>query len=74
MRAVAAHSGRVGEFESGLVWHSPNHTNSLIPLWAKGDAGRLFRVYADQVDPVRGLYVDNTELAQVLFAALEPVK
>jgi alkaline phosphatase len=58
----------------GMEWHSPNHTNSLIPLWAKGDAGRLFRGYADQVDPVRGPYVDNTELAQVLFQLLEPVK
>jgi alkaline phosphatase len=60
--------------QPGMEWHSPNHTNSLIPLWAKGDAGRLFRGYADEMDPVRGLYIDNTELAKVLFRALEPVK
>jgi alkaline phosphatase len=60
--------------QPGMAWFSPNHTNSLVPLWAKGDAGRFFTGYADQMDPVRGSYLDNTELAQVLFRALQPVK
>ncbi len=39
-------------------------------LSAKGDAARLFRRYADQFDPVRGAYIDNTDLAKVVFRAL----
>ena len=54
----------------GMEWHSPDHTNSLIPLFAKGDAGRILRGYADGDDPVRGDYLDNTELGEVLFRSL----
>jgi alkaline phosphatase len=42
-----------------VEWHSEEHTNSLVPLFAKGDAARMFRSYADQFDPVRGPYIDN---------------
>jgi alkaline phosphatase len=55
-----------------VEWHSLSHTNSLIPLVAKGDAARAFQWLADEFDPLRGPYVDNTELAQVLFWALDP--
>lgn len=61
--------------ESGIVpgmeWHSTDHTNTLIPLFAKGDAARFFRELADEADPQRGNYVDNTELAQVMFKAVQ---
>jgi alkaline phosphatase len=60
--------------QPGMAWFTLNHTNSLVPLWAKGDAGRFLRDHADQMDPVRGFYLDNTELAEVLFRALQPVK
>jgi alkaline phosphatase len=56
----------------GMEWHSGDHTNSLLPLYAKGDAARMFRRYADEYDPVRGRYVDNTELAWVLFWTMDP--
>jgi alkaline phosphatase len=56
----------------GLVWHSSSHTNSLIPISAKGDAARLLSEYADEFDPVRGPYVDNTELGMLLHRAIEP--
>jgi len=56
----------------GMVWHSSSHTNSLIPISAKGDAARLLREHADEFDPVRGPYVDNTELGQILHRAIEP--
>jgi alkaline phosphatase len=59
-------------FLPGMEWHSVNHTNSLLPLYAKGDAARMFRRYADQYDPVRGRYIDNTELATVLFWTMDP--
>jgi alkaline phosphatase len=56
----------------GMQWNSGHHTNSLIPLFAKGDAARMFKRYADEYDPVRGRYLDNTELADVLFWTLDP--
>jgi alkaline phosphatase len=58
----------------GMTWWDAEHTNSLVPIWAKGDAARFLTGYADQVDPVRGRYLDNTELAKTVFRALEPVK
>jgi alkaline phosphatase len=51
----------------GMQWNSDSHTNSLIPFFAKGDAAELFRSYADEKDPVRGLYIDNTEVAKLIF-------
>jgi alkaline phosphatase len=56
----------------GMQWHSPNHTNSLVALSAKGDAARLFSRYADQYDPLRGRYLDNTEIAELVFWTLDP--
>jgi alkaline phosphatase len=56
----------------GMEWHSINHTNALVPLSAKGDAARMLNRYADEYDPVRGRYVDNSELAKVLFWAMDP--
>jgi len=56
----------------GMEWHSGNHTNSLIPFFAKGDAARLFRYFADETDPMRGSYVDNAELGNALFIAMDP--
>jgi alkaline phosphatase len=41
-------------------------------LSAKGDAARMFSRYADQYDPVRGWYLDNTEVAELVFWALDP--
>jgi alkaline phosphatase len=54
----------------GMEWHSGSHTNSLIVVSAKGDAARLLRPLADESDPVHGRYLDNTEIAQVVFEAL----
>jgi alkaline phosphatase len=56
----------------GMQWNTTGHSNSLVALSAKGDAARLFRPYADRVDPVRGAYIDNTDLAKVVFQVLDP--
>ncbi len=56
----------------GMQWNSSEHTNSLMVLSAKGDAARMFARYADQYDPVRGRYLDNTELAELVFWAMDP--
>ena len=46
------------------VWGSEDHTNSLVPLFAKGAGASALAARADSVDPVRGQYLDNTEVAQ----------
>jgi alkaline phosphatase len=56
---------------TGMEWHSGSHTNSLVRLFAKGKAASLFLGYADEVDTVHGSYVDNTELAEVVFETMD---
>jgi alkaline phosphatase len=55
----------------GHEWNSGDHTNSLVPLFAKGAGASLFRKYVAGTDPVRGKYVDNTSVAKVIFSLLE---
>jgi alkaline phosphatase len=45
-----------------MEWHSRNHTNSLVPFFAKGPGAEKF------TDPVRGPYIDNTDIANTIFA------
>ena len=56
----------------GMEWHSDYHTNGLIPLFVKGDAGRFFRSYALGRDPVHGRYIDNIDIANVVYLVLGP--
>jgi len=61
----------------GMGWFSnvppvsANHTNSLVPFFAKGDVARLFKAYADERDIVRGPYIDNIEIAHAIFGSLK---
>jgi alkaline phosphatase len=55
----------------GMKWNSGNHTNSLLPLFAKGAGSNVFTKYADNVDPVRGAYIDNIEIAQAVFELMD---
>jgi alkaline phosphatase len=58
----------------GMEWHYYNtHTNSLVPLFAKGAGASLLIPYADQMDPVHGLYLDNADLGKALFQVFDPV-
>lgn len=57
----------------GMQFNSVTHTNSLVPVFAKGDAGRLLRHKVDGVDAVRGPYVDNTDIYRLLTQALNGV-
>jgi alkaline phosphatase len=54
----------------GMVYNSKGHTNSLVPLYAKGAGSELFRNYATDFDLMRGKYVDNTDVFNVMHAAL----
>ncbi|MEQ8196860.1 MAG: alkaline phosphatase [Clostridiaceae bacterium] len=50
----------------GMQWNSTQHTNSIIPLFAKGDAAELLKDYADETDNTRGKYIDNIEIAKFI--------
>lgn len=55
-----------------MVWHRGDHTNGLVPLYARGEgSGALVRL-ADRHDPVRGPYLDNTDIGNALREALGP--
>ena len=54
----------------GAQFYSGEHTNELVPLFAKGAGSELFAAYADKIDPVRGAYVDNTVIFQVMKSQL----
>ena len=51
----------------GMEWHSGDHTNNIIPLFAKGPASRQFLSRADISDPVRGRYIDNTDIGKLII-------
>ncbi len=53
----------------GRQLNSTHHTNSLVPVFAKGDAGRLLRTMVVGTDPVHGSYVDNTAIHLFLLEA-----
>lgn len=52
------------------AWNHSSHTNSLVPLYAKGTGAELFDQYAVAVDPARGAYVDNTDVFKVMDAVV----
>jgi alkaline phosphatase len=55
----------------GVEWGSGDHTNQLIPLYAKGGIADFVDSYVRTKDPVRGAYIDNTDLAKLVFTALK---
>ncbi len=64
----------------GMQYNSVNHTNMLIPLYAKGAGAEMFSIYADREDPIVGYFVDNTDVAKTFFTlwrdipATNPIK
>ncbi|MBN2103665.1 alkaline phosphatase [bacterium] len=55
----------------GMKWYSEEHTNSLVPFYAKGMGAQRFQTLADEHDPVRGPYLDNAELGRALFDVMQ---
>ncbi len=52
------------------AWNSRSHTNTLIPLYAKGTGVEFFASYATGSDSVRGAFIDNTDVFKVMDALL----
>lgn len=54
-----------------MKWSSKKHTNSLVFFFAKGQGSNLFAKQIKGKDPVYGKYIDNTDIAKVIFTLLE---
>lgn len=52
---------------------SAGHSNQVIPFFVRGVPGDYFLAYADEVDPVVGPYIDNTEVASFMFGLLNSI-
>jgi alkaline phosphatase len=59
-----------GQIDAGesvyWAWNTGGHSNSLVPLFAKGVGAELFAGFATGSDPVRGAYLDNTHVFDVM--------
>jgi len=51
----------------GHSYHSPSHTNQLIPLYAKGANAAKYTKYQNIYDLVRGYYIDNTDVPHMVM-------
>ncbi len=52
------------------AWHTGGHTNSLIPLYARGAGSILFDSYSTANDTVRGTYLNNTDVFLVMDSVI----
>lgn len=51
----------------GLAFYAVDHSNQLVPLFAKGAGSEVLYNYADEWDYVRGKYLNNSEIGQTMF-------
>lgn len=50
----------------GMEFHTGHHSNSLVPVLAKGIAAEELTRLVRGKDPMRGAYIDNTDIAHYL--------
>ncbi|HRZ40408.1 MAG TPA: alkaline phosphatase [Candidatus Omnitrophota bacterium] len=50
-----------------MQWNTSEHSNSLVPFFAKGAGCQLYLQNIKGKDPVRGPYIDNTDIPKVIF-------
>lgn len=50
----------------GVQWHSEDHTNSLVPLFARGAGSDVLDLMAGEYDPIRGRFLQNTSVPQAV--------
>lgn len=53
-----------------LKYNSKKHSNSLVPVFARGAGSELLGRLVQGTDPIRGPYIDNTAIGKVLLSAL----
>ncbi|MCF6269402.1 MAG: alkaline phosphatase [Melioribacteraceae bacterium] len=49
-----------------VEWFTKGHTNVLVPFYAKGVGSEIFRNYIKGNDKVRGEYIDNSDVGNVI--------
>src|SRR5699024_11330592 len=47
-------------------WYSGGHTYQVVPFFFKGAGAADIQARATNVDPVRGSYIDNTDVANLV--------
>ena len=55
----------------GMQFNSGDHTNSLIPIFAKGRGSSKLKAAATGIDPMRGAYCDNTDIAKAVISTMK---
>ncbi|MDR4504663.1 MAG: alkaline phosphatase [Candidatus Scalindua sp.] len=55
------------------AWHSRGHSNSLVPLYARGVGASQFAAYANGFDPTGRTYLDNIDVFTVMDNAIAAV-
>jgi alkaline phosphatase len=51
----------------GMAWYYTDHTNALVPVYARGAGSEMYKFLADEFDPVKGPFIQNTEIAKAVF-------
>lgn len=51
---------------AGLRQNHTGHSNALVPLFARGAGAASLARYATKTDPVRGRYLDNTDVNRLI--------
>lgn len=78
LRASWEDENNNGEIDSNetvyWAWNSPNHTNSLVPIYYYGSVSISYISLIDGHDPVRGDYIDNTDIYKLMLAKLKEHK
>jgi alkaline phosphatase len=64
--AISGAAGQVPAVQD----HSTHHTNALVPVFAKGPGSAQVAAAATGTDPVRGAYLNNIDLPNVLLKDL----
>ena len=54
-----------------VQWNITGHTHSLVPFFARGARCRRFLECARGTDPVRGPFLDNTDIGRVMLSFFE---
>jgi alkaline phosphatase len=52
------------------AFNTDNHTNQLVPLYARGAGSEMFATLVNGIDPVRGAYIDNTDIHTAMANAV----
>ncbi|WP_328807134.1 alkaline phosphatase [Nocardiopsis coralli] len=59
-------TGEAGELPEHS-WHSGDHTNMLVPVYAQGPGASRMQHHAHYEDPVQGAYLEHTDIANTVF-------